>query len=401
MKRTLVLMLLLSFSVPSFAQNAGEASTERATAVTLYIESGTDIPQPLRRIVGEALAIQLEFYDVPTEIRYLDPGVAAPSAGSAPSAGESRSQAGAAIVATVSGDSSTLTVEATYLSADGDAQATQSYQGPVDLRLDRSLARLIDGLVEAVPDLAAPAPQTAEDTGTGTDAGGNDQSDAGASAENQAAGGEVAGQGGIAGDGTPGGSAGSGTGEGTTPAGTGEDATVTTGDPAASVTPQVVSPSFSGGLRVGATFSTLVPIGDASRYFQTLYGPSAFIGWSFEDSLITIGLHGGASFTRAAGASVDTNSIIVPLGFDFRLAFGSYPLEAGLRVGAGVAMVSLDVPQLGSPTFFVPMVDGGLTTQLYLGEVVGITVDLAFSVYIESSITIMGFRPQIGIMLTL
>ncbi len=336
----------------SSAGAGAEASADPAPTLMIYVESPEEISQALRRIVGEGLAIQLEFYGLPTEICYLDPGESAPTPGGVGTTG---------LVATVSGDSSNLVVDATYQNADGTAQATRSYQGPVDLRLDRSLGRLIDGIVDDVDSLM-PAP---EEFGSPA-ADGDSEADGVVVNNNDAA---------------------------VVPSAGDSDAV--------EEVPRVLSPSYSPGLRIGAAFSSLIPIGDASRYFDTLVGPAVFFGWSFCDSLITIGLSTGASFARAAGVSVVTDSVIVPLVFDFRLAFGSYPLEAGLRVAGGVAMLSLDVPQLGSPTFFVPTVDGGLTTQIYLGEVVGITVDLAFLLYIEESITIMGFRPQIGVMFTL
>lgn len=374
-KRALCLLLLIAFLAPAPAE---PQSGLRALPVLLEVDPSVD--EQLARVTFEIILLELQVQ-----------GVAAARAEAAAMDEET-----ASLRVALARDGESLQVT---MSLGGPLDGTYELESAVGLGLERRVRSLLARIVAEHPELIAPEAPPPSDA-LPPSAGRDGEDDAVDDAEEEPGNGEEAVGTGVADDdGNP-----AGAGDGSPAPASGDAATgastVSDTADAAQAVGATTLPSMRGGLQISAAFSSLVPLGDAARYFSVLAGPSVFVGFSLSESPLSLGLSGGASFARAAGASVSAESFVVPLSLEGRLAFAAYPLEAGLRLAGGVALIGISVPNALEQTLLVPMVDAGVTTQFFFSSVLGVIVEISFVVYIERSIPIMGIRPSLGLMLS-
>jgi hypothetical protein len=110
------------------------------------------------------------------------------------------------------------------------------------------------------------------------------------------------------------------------------------------------------------------------------------------------GILSGACWLSATGVVSTADILIVPIGVDLRylLNSGAFP-GVILHASGGPALMSVNASYLGDQTKIVPYVLGGLTLDLPFDPSLGLTVEASYVAFLESSLVIMAFAPEVSL----
>jgi len=160
-------------------------------------------------------------------------------------------------------------------------------------------------------------------------------------------------------------------------------------------------------VEAAAGFATFLAIGDSSDYITFGYNPTLDLTFRInlkKGGFFRSGINSGANIFRDRGLSLADNSLVVPIGLDFRYVFESdFFLGLFARISGGPAFFILQPPEDLVDVFnrdvlmkVVPYASAGLGLRVKLTHFMGIVVDMGYSVYLEDLPTlffIMGFTP--------
>ena len=110
------------------------------------------------------------------------------------------------------------------------------------------------------------------------------------------------------------------------------------------------------------------------------------------------GILSGACLMSATGAVSTANILIIPMGVDLQylLNSGAFP-GIILHASGGPALMSVNASYTGTETKIVPYVLGGLTLDLPFDPSLGLTFQANYVAFLESSLAIMGFAPEVSL----
>ena len=110
------------------------------------------------------------------------------------------------------------------------------------------------------------------------------------------------------------------------------------------------------------------------------------------------GVLSGACWMSATGAASSADILIIPIGADvqYMLNVGAFP-GVILHLSGGPALMSVTASYLGGQTKIVPYVLGGLTLELPFDPSLGLTVQANYVAFLEASLVIMAFAPEVSL----
>jgi len=110
------------------------------------------------------------------------------------------------------------------------------------------------------------------------------------------------------------------------------------------------------------------------------------------------GILSGACWMSATGVVSTANILIIPIGVDLQylLNSGAFP-GIILHASGGPALMSVKTGYLADQTKIVPYVLGGLTLDLPFDPSLGLTVQANYVAFLESSLAIMAFAPEVSL----
>ena len=110
------------------------------------------------------------------------------------------------------------------------------------------------------------------------------------------------------------------------------------------------------------------------------------------------GILSGACWMSATGVVSEANILIIPMGVDLQylLNSGAFP-GIILHASGGPALMSVNASYTGAETKLVPYVLGGLTLDLPFDPSLGLTVQANYVAFLESSLAIMAFAPEVSL----
>jgi hypothetical protein len=113
--------------------------------------------------------------------------------------------------------------------------------------------------------------------------------------------------------------------------------------------------------------------------------------------VLETGVLSGACWMSATGAVSTASILIIPIGVDLQylLNSGAFP-GIILHASGGPALMSVNAGYTGTETKFVPYVLGGLTLDLPFDPSLGLTVQANYVAFLESSLVIMAFAPEVS-----
>ena len=147
----------------------------------------------------------------------------------------------------------------------------------------------------------------------------------------------------------------------------------------------------------------LVPAGDLAVFLSTgiSAGIHAELQWRRSDSLVGVGLGTGATVFRAEGPLGSAGGLLAPLVVEGR--YGSASASGTgfyVRGGAGAAFFVVDSDSEGMLRKVVPCATASLGLFRRLGPRMGLALDVAYAVYLDSGDTndlIMGLAPGLQV----
>jgi hypothetical protein len=151
-------------------------------------------------------------------------------------------------------------------------------------------------------------------------------------------------------------------------------------------------------LELSAGFAPFLTVGGASEYFRFGLIPSLYANYRIPvgSGYLAVGIFSGANYFRASGIIATSDSLLIPVGLDFRLApIGGTRLSLFLRLSGGPAMLILNPNKTGALTKVVPYALGGIGINLAISRWFGFTLDSSFSFFYEQSLPIMGYTPSV------
>jgi len=167
------------------------------------------------------------------------------------------------------------------------------------------------------------------------------------------------------------------------------------GAPTPAAAPAQVSKRF--GFSTGA--APLIATGPAADY--TKLGFLATLAGDFRFPLghgvLETGILSGVGMLSATGAATDAQILLVPLGMDLRylLSAGAFP-GVILHASGGPALLSVTADYTGNETKIVPYALAGMTVDLPFSPSFGLTLEASYVVFVETSLTIMAFAPEVA-----
>jgi len=110
------------------------------------------------------------------------------------------------------------------------------------------------------------------------------------------------------------------------------------------------------------------------------------------------GILSGACWLSATGVVSTASILIIPIGVDLQylLNSGAFP-GIILHASGGPALMSVNAGYTGTETKIVPYVLGGLTLDLPFDPSLGLTVQANYVAFLESSLVIMAFAPEVSL----
>jgi len=168
--------------------------------------------------------------------------------------------------------------------------------------------------------------------------------------------------------------------------------------------PEPREPAALRRLEMAGGFSPFLTVGEASGYFRLGYLPSVAVNLRFPTTsgYVALGVYAGCHLFRAEGIVASSDSLLIPVGPDFRIApITGSRLSLYLRLSAGPAVLILDPNDLGALSKVIAYVLGGIGLNIEMSPFFGLTVDSSFSIYYEKSLPIMGYTPSLYVYLRL
>jgi hypothetical protein len=110
------------------------------------------------------------------------------------------------------------------------------------------------------------------------------------------------------------------------------------------------------------------------------------------------GILSGACWMSATGAASTASILVIPVGVDLQylLNSGAFP-GIILHASGGPALMSVNAVYTGTETKIVPYVLGGLTVDLPFDPSWGLSVQANYVAFLESSLVIMAFAPEVSL----
>jgi hypothetical protein len=180
-------------------------------------------------------------------------------------------------------------------------------------------------------------------------------------------------------------------------------APATTGPREPATEPAVVSDSGQTGpwklFGISSGAAPMIATGPASDYTKLglLATLAVDMRFRFGAGALEVGVLSGASWMSATGAVSDADVLVIPIGADLKylLNSGAFP-GIILHVSGGPALMSVNASYLGNETKIVPYVLGGLTLVLPFDPSFGLAVEASYVAFLESSLVIMAFAPEVS-----
>ncbi len=152
------------------------------------------------------------------------------------------------------------------------------------------------------------------------------------------------------------------------------------------------------GISSGA--APMIATGPASDYSKlgVLATVAVDMRFRFGVGALEAGILSGACWISATGAVSDANILIIPIGVDLKylLNSGAFP-GIILHVSGGPALMSVNTSYTGNETKIVPYVLGGLTLDLPFDLSFGLNLEASYVAFLEGSLVIMAFAPEVSL----
>jgi hypothetical protein len=153
-------------------------------------------------------------------------------------------------------------------------------------------------------------------------------------------------------------------------------------------------------LAISSGVAPLITTGAASDYAKLGLLATLALDFRFrlDSGTLAAGILSGVSWLGAKGAVSTADILIVPIGLDLQYAMneGSFP-GITLHLSGGPALMSVDADYTGTETKIVPYVLAGMTLDLPFAAFMGLAVEASYVAFIESSLLIMAFAPEVSL----
>jgi hypothetical protein len=159
----------------------------------------------------------------------------------------------------------------------------------------------------------------------------------------------------------------------------------------------VAAPESAWALETGAY--VFIPLSDTATYTKVGYGGRISFGYAlptktvfFLPRLVTGGLWLPTESTNK------TDIVMVPLGAELKMfPTSNMPLLPYLRLGGGITWFMVLQENSAVQGKIVPYAELGAGIDIATGGIIGIEIDVAFSVYFEGSVVLFGIAPGIAV----
>lgn len=187
------------------------------------------------------------------------------------------------------------------------------------------------------------------------------------------------------------------TGAATTESGTSSDASDTdevTDDAGARVAGR------PGTLELGVGYVPEFAVGGASGYYQFAHGVGGYVHLIVgrRDGL-GIGLSGSTVFASATGTATTVEFLIVPLALSATIRSSPTPFGVYLTLGGGGALIHVSNPVSDTPVKLAPYATGGVGMKVALLDWVGLNAGVTFDAVFEGSVLLTSFVPSVSLYL--
>ena len=172
----------------------------------------------------------------------------------------------------------------------------------------------------------------------------------------------------------------------------------------ASRAPRPPSPLISGRATpwklfgISSGVAPMIATGPAADYTKLGLLTTFAVDLRFRAGGLEAGVLTGACWMSATGVVSTASILIIPMGVDLQylLNSGAFP-GIILHASGGPAFMSVNASYTGTETKIVPYVLGGLTLDLPFDPSLGLTVQANYVAFLESSLAIMAFAPEVSL----
>jgi len=151
---------------------------------------------------------------------------------------------------------------------------------------------------------------------------------------------------------------------------------------------------------ISSGVAPLIATGPASDYAKLglLATFSVDLRFRFAAGALEAGILSGACWLSATGAVTAANVLIIPIGVDLQylLNSGAFP-GIILHLSGGPALMSVTASYTGVESKIVPYVLGGMTLDLPFVPSFGLALEASYVAFLESSLVIMAFAPEVSL----
>jgi hypothetical protein len=151
------------------------------------------------------------------------------------------------------------------------------------------------------------------------------------------------------------------------------------------------------GISSGA--APMIATGPASDYAKLglLATFTVDMRFRFAAGALEAGILSGVCLLSATGAVSTADILIIPIGVDLQylLNSGAFP-GIILHLSGGPALMSVKASYLGNESKIIPYVLGGLTLDLPFSPSFGLALEASYVAFLESSLVIMAFAPEVS-----
>jgi len=141
-------------------------------------------------------------------------------------------------------------------------------------------------------------------------------------------------------------------------------------------------------------------VGGASGYYQFAHGVGGYVHLIVgrRDGL-GIGLSGSTVFASATGTATTAELLIVPLAVTTTIRSVPAPIGVYLTLGGGGALIRMSSPVLDTLAKLVPYATGGVGVKIALLDWVGMNAGVTFDAMFEGSVLLTSFVPSVSVYL--
>ncbi len=150
-------------------------------------------------------------------------------------------------------------------------------------------------------------------------------------------------------------------------------------------------------LHLSAGFAPFIAVGRTLDYFSIGMEPSVLVGLLFNKPVdfLQVGLLLRTTIFTAQGALIETDNYLISAAPDIRFLISpSTAFSVYIHLAGGPTAFFLNNEKIGVYWKVIPFASGGTGVSFALNSVLGLTVNVDYSVYFEQSLFIMGVSPS-------